>query len=72
MELTKEELLRYNRQIIIPEIGEEGQLKLKSAQVFIAGIGGLGSISSCYLAAAGIGCLKIVDKDKVDEVDSGN
>jgi molybdopterin-synthase adenylyltransferase len=66
MELTQEELLRYNRQIIIPEIGEEGQKKLKQAKVLVAGIGGLGSISSYYLAAAGIGYLKIVDKDKVD------
>jgi molybdopterin/thiamine biosynthesis adenylyltransferase len=66
VEFTKEELLRYNRQIIIPEIGEEGQKKIKRAKVFVAGIGGLGSISSYYLAAAGIGHLKIVDKDKVD------
>jgi molybdopterin-synthase adenylyltransferase len=66
MELTQEELLRYNRQIIIPGIGEEGQQKLKQASVFVAGIGGLGSISSYYLAAAGIGHVKIVDKDRVD------
>ena len=66
MELTREELLRYNRQIIIPEIGEEGQRKLKQARVLVAGVGGLGSISSYYLTAAGIGYLKIVDKDKVD------
>jgi molybdopterin/thiamine biosynthesis adenylyltransferase len=66
MELTHEELLRYNRQITIPDIGEEGQRKLKQARVFVAGVGGLGSISSCYLTAAGIGYLKIVDKDKVD------
>jgi molybdopterin/thiamine biosynthesis adenylyltransferase len=66
MELTPEELLRYNRQIIIPAFGEEGQRKLKQAKVFVAGIGGLGSISSYYLAAAGIGFLRIVDKDKVD------
>jgi molybdopterin/thiamine biosynthesis adenylyltransferase len=66
MELTREELLRYNRQIIIPDIGEEGQRKLKQAKVFVAGVGGLGSISSYYLTAAGIGYLKIVDKDKVD------
>ncbi|MBN1570496.1 MAG: HesA/MoeB/ThiF family protein [Acidobacteria bacterium] len=66
MELTKEELLRYNRQIMIPEIGEEGQRKLKNAKVFVAGVGGLGSISSYYLTAAGIGHLTIVDKDKVD------
>ncbi len=66
MEFTHEELLRYNRNIIIPEIGEEGQLKLKRAKVFVAGIGGLGSISSFYLAAAGVGYLKIVDRDTVD------
>jgi molybdopterin-synthase adenylyltransferase len=66
MELTPEELLRYNRQIIIPEIGEEGQRMLKQSRVFVAGIGGLGSISSYYLAAAGIGYLKIIDRDKVD------
>jgi len=66
MELAQEELLRYNRQILIPEVGEEGQRRLKAASVFVAGIGGLGSISSYYLAAAGIGSLKIVDKDKVD------
>jgi molybdopterin-synthase adenylyltransferase len=66
MQLTQEEKLRYNRQIIIPEIGETGQQSIKAARVFIAGIGGLGSISSYYLAAAGIGYLKVVDKDKVD------
>ncbi len=66
MEFTAEELQRYNRQIIIPEVGEEGQRKLKASRVFIAGIGGLGSISSYYLTAAGVGFLRIVDKDKVD------
>lgn len=66
MELTEEELLRYNRQMIIPDIGEEGQQKLKGAKVFVAGVGGLGSISSYYLTAAGIGQLTIVDRDKVD------
>lgn len=66
MTFTQEELLRYSRQMMIPEIGEEGQKKIKEAKVFVAGVGGLGSISSYYLAAAGIGRLKIVDKDKVD------
>lgn len=65
-ELSEEELLRYNRQIMIPEIGKEGQKKLGEARVFVAGIGGLGSISNCYLAAAGIGFLRMVDKDSVD------
>ena len=66
MELTHEELLRYSRQTMIPEIGEEGQQKLKRAKVLVAGVGGLGSISSYYLAAAGIGHLTIVDKDIVE------
>jgi adenylyltransferase/sulfurtransferase len=66
MELSEEELVRYNRQIIIPDFGEAGQEKLKNATVFVAGVGGLGSISTYYLAAAGIGHLRIVDKDKVD------
>ncbi|MBN2337864.1 MAG: HesA/MoeB/ThiF family protein [Acidobacteria bacterium] len=66
MEFTPEELQRYNRQLIIPDIGEEGQRKLARAKVFVAGVGGLGSISCYYLAAAGIGHLKIVDMDVVD------
>jgi adenylyltransferase/sulfurtransferase len=66
MEFTKEELLRYNRQMMIPEIGERGQEKIRNAKVFVAGIGGLGSISCYYLAAAGVGRLRIVDKDKVE------
>jgi molybdopterin/thiamine biosynthesis adenylyltransferase len=64
--LSDNELLRYARQIIIPAVGEEGQEKIKRAKVFIAGLGGLGSISSYYLAAAGIGSLKIADRDNVD------
>jgi molybdopterin/thiamine biosynthesis adenylyltransferase len=66
MEFTEHELLRYARQITIPEIGAVGQKKIRSAKVFVAGIGGLGSISSYYLTAAGVGHLTIVDKDKVD------
>ncbi len=64
--LSNDELTRYARQVIMPAIGEEGQEKIKRAKIFIAGLGGLGSISSYYLAAAGIGCLKIVDRDDVD------
>ncbi|QTA92423.1 THIF-type NAD/FAD binding fold-containing protein [Desulfonema magnum] len=63
--LSSEELTRYNRQIIIPEIGEQGQKKLRQAKVFIAGMGGLGSVSAYYMAAAGIGTLKIADMDHV-------
>jgi molybdopterin/thiamine biosynthesis adenylyltransferase len=66
MQFAREELLRYNRQIMIPEIGEPGQEKIKDAKVFVAGIGGLGSISCYYLAAAGVGHLRIVDRDKVE------
>jgi adenylyltransferase/sulfurtransferase len=66
MEFTEHELQRYARQIMIPEIGQEGQQKIKNAKVFVAGVGGLGSISSYYLTAAGVGHLTIVDRDKVD------
>ncbi|HOP85599.1 MAG TPA: HesA/MoeB/ThiF family protein [Syntrophorhabdaceae bacterium] len=64
--LSKKELERYKRQIIIPAISKNGQKKLKKSKIFIAGFGGLGSISSQYLVAAGIGSIKIIDKDVVD------
>jgi len=64
--LTAEEIQRYSRQIMIPQMGEEGQEKLKRARVFIAGAGGLGSPVSIYLAAAGVGHLRLVDQDTVD------
>jgi len=64
--LTGEELDRYSRQIMIPQIGEKGQEKLKRAKVFIAGVGGLGSPVSIYLTAAGVGHLRMVDHDSVD------
>jgi len=64
--LTRQELQRYDRQILIPEIGRQGQEKLKKAAVFIAGAGGLGSSISFYLAAAGIGTITIVDDDVVE------
>lgn len=63
--LSEEERIRYRRQIPIPEIGPAGQEKLKSVEVFVAGLGGLGSISTMYLAAAGIGRMRIVDRDRV-------
>jgi sulfur-carrier protein adenylyltransferase/sulfurtransferase len=63
--LSKEELERYNRQLIIPRVGEEGQKKLKNAKVLVIGAGGLGSPVTMYLAAAGIGTLGIVDFDVV-------
>jgi molybdopterin/thiamine biosynthesis adenylyltransferase/rhodanese-related sulfurtransferase len=58
---------RYSRHLLIPEVGEEGQLKLLDAKVLLIGAGGLGSPASLYLAAAGVGRLGIVDADVVDE-----
>ncbi|MBV8065295.1 MAG: molybdopterin-synthase adenylyltransferase MoeB [Actinobacteria bacterium] len=58
---------RYSRHLLIPEVGEEGQLKLLDARVLLIGAGGLGSPASLYLAAAGVGRLGIVDDDVVDE-----
>jgi molybdopterin/thiamine biosynthesis adenylyltransferase/rhodanese-related sulfurtransferase len=65
--LSPEKRTRYSRHILIPEIGEEGQLKLLDARILLIGAGGLGSPASLYLAAAGIGTLGIVDADIVDE-----
>lgn len=59
--LTDAEKERYNRQIILSDWGEEGQQRLKQATVFIAGAGGLGSPVALYLAAAGVGCLRMCD-----------
>ncbi len=64
--LSKEEILRYSRHLIIPEVGMEGQLKLKNAKVLLVGAGGLGAPLGLYLAAAGIGKIGIVDFDVVD------
>ena len=63
--LSPQELERYQRQIIIPGFGEEGQEKLKRARVLIAGAGGLGSPAAIYLAAAGVGTIRILDSDTV-------
>lgn len=66
-ELTSQELSRYSRHLILPQIGEIGQKKLKAAKVLIVGAGGLGSPVSLYLAAAGVGTLGLVDADVVDD-----
>lgn len=64
--LTDDELERYDRQIIIPDFGENGQLKLKNSHVALVGLGGLGSSISVYLVAAGVGHLTIIDSEKVE------
>src|SRR6516225_3996213 len=65
-ELSKDEILRYSRHLIIPEVGMEGQQKLKAAKVLLVGAGGLGAPLGLYLTAAGIGKIGIVDFDVVD------
>lgn len=65
-ELTRDELVRYSRHLLLPEVGLEGQRKLKAARVLLVGAGGLGSPAALYLAAAGVGTLGIVDFDRVD------
>ncbi|NUP73856.1 MAG: adenylyltransferase/sulfurtransferase MoeZ, partial [Sinomonas sp.] len=64
--LTPEEVQRYSRHVIIPEIGDLGQRRLKNAKVLVIGAGGLGSPALLYLAAAGVGTLGIVDDDTVE------
>jgi adenylyltransferase/sulfurtransferase len=66
-ELTKDEVARYSRHLIIPDVGVTGQKRLKNAKVLVIGAGGLGSPALLYLAAAGVGTLGIVDFDVVDE-----
>jgi molybdopterin/thiamine biosynthesis adenylyltransferase/rhodanese-related sulfurtransferase len=65
--LSPERRTRYSRHILIPEIGEEGQLRLLDSRILLIGAGGLGSPASLYLAAAGVGTLGIIDADIVDE-----
>src|SRR6266851_4472021 len=64
--LTNEEILRYSRHLIMPEVGMDGQLKLKAAKVLLIGTGGLGAPLGLYLAAAGVGRIGLVDFDVVD------
>jgi sulfur-carrier protein adenylyltransferase/sulfurtransferase len=65
-ELTREELVRYSRHILLPQVGEEGQRALKRSRVLLVGAGGLGSPVALYLGAAGVGTLGLVDFDTVD------
>src|SRR6202142_4787609 len=64
--LTKKEIERYSRHLIMPEVGMDGQLKLKQAKVLCIGTGGLGAPLGLYLAAAGVGRIGLVDFDTVD------
>src|ERR1700761_3942030 len=64
--LTNEEIARYSRHLILPEVGLEGQQKLKAAKVLCVGTGGLGAPLALYLAAAGVGTIGLVDFDVVD------
>ena len=64
--LTNEEIGRYSRHLIIPDVGMEGQERLKAAKVLLVGTGGLGSPAALYLAAAGVGTIGIIDNDVVD------
>nr|WP_155998598.1 adenylyltransferase/sulfurtransferase MoeZ [Streptomonospora sp. PA3] len=66
-ELTVDEVRRYSRHLIIPDVGMDGQKRLKNAKVLVVGAGGLGSPALLYLAAAGVGTLGIIDFDEVDE-----
>ena len=66
-QLSPEQRARYSRHLLIPEIGEDGQLKLLDSKILLIGAGGLGSPASLYLAAAGVGHLGIIDADIVDE-----
>jgi molybdopterin/thiamine biosynthesis adenylyltransferase/rhodanese-related sulfurtransferase len=65
-ELSREEILRYSRHLLIPDVGLDGQRKLKGSSALVIGTGGLGSPVSLYLAAAGVGRIGLVDYDKVD------
>src|SRR5690606_25617148 len=66
-ELTVDEVRRYSRHLIIPDVGMDGQKRLKNAKVLVVGAGGLGSPALLYLAAAGVGTLGVVEFDEVDE-----
>ena len=66
MNFTDEQITRYSRHILLPEVGGKGQKKIAQAKILIVGAGGLGSPAAFYLAAAGVGTLGLIDSDLVD------
>src|SRR5437879_9191212 len=66
MDFTEQQIERYSRHIILPDVGGKGQKKLAAARVLVIGAGGLGAPAACYLAAAGVGTIGLVDGDVVD------
>src|SRR6476619_8556439 len=66
MEFTEEQISRYSRHILLPEVGGKGQKKIAKAKILLVGAGGLGSPAALYLAAAGVGRIGLIDSDVVD------
>ena len=66
MNISDKEFMRYSRQILLPNVGEEGQVKIKNYRAIVIGIGGLGTLVAHYLAAAGVGEIELVDGDRVE------
>ncbi|GFP33787.1 molybdopterin-synthase adenylyltransferase, partial [Candidatus Hakubella thermalkaliphila] len=65
-DFTEDQIIRYSRHIVLPQVGGKGQKKIREGKVLLIGAGGLGSPAGYYLAAAGVGRLGIVDQDEVD------
>ena len=66
MKMSDKEFIRYSRQILLPNVGEQGQINFKKSQAIVIGIGGLGTLVAHYLAAAGVGEIELVDGDKIE------